>query len=54
MDKTPDRLTNLSDINRQIIDAVMAGYEPMLYINGQYYGICLDLTDKEAKELLGD
>lgn len=53
MDRTPDRLTNLSDISRLIIDATQAGYPPMLYINGQYYGICLDLTDEEAKELKG-
>ena len=49
MDKTP-RLMNLSDVKRQIIEATKAGYEPMLYINGQYYEICLDLTEEEADD----
>lgn len=42
---------NLSDIKRVIVQAADAGYPPLLYINGQYYDICIDLTEKEYDEL---
>lgn len=44
---------NLSDIARVIVEADKGGYKPMLYINGEYYAVSIDLTEEEYDNLAG-